>query len=75
MAQFRPSTPNERTALLLAASRQALDAVEGALHSEGAVPSWVENRLQRGLIELRMAAAFVESKPRKKAFKPSGAGE
>jgi len=75
VAQFRPSTPNDRTVLLLAASRQALDAIEGALVREGQVPAWVENRLQRSLIELRMAGAFADAKPRAKTFTPSGAGE
>ena len=70
--RFQPSQANERAALLVAATRQALDALDAAVARGGPVPSWVESRLQRGLTELRMAAAYAVVKPREKAFRPSG---
>lgn len=67
--RFQPSTPDTRVPHLLASSRKALDALEAVAKAESGLPSWVEARLQRGLLELRMAAAYAEA--RRKAFTPS----
>jgi hypothetical protein len=69
LKRFQPSTPDSRAPQLIASSRKALDALEAIAKAESGLPSWVETRLQRGLIELRLAAAYAEA--RRKAFTPS----
>ena len=70
--RFLPSTPPadpNRVPQIVAASRKALDALEAIAKAEAGLPSWVEARLVKSLLELRMAAAYAEA--RRKAFTPS----